>query len=779
LRAFLVGVVILSVALASAQDRTEIRQTLRDLSSAGVLMDISAHPDDEDGATLAYYRMKHGVHTYSVLFTRGEGGQNEKGPELYEELGVIRSQETHAAGALLGTEVEFLNFPDFGYSKTATEAFRVWSGQRELLRRLVYVIRRMKPDILFSNHGTWGGHGHHQAAAITAIAAFDAAADSSMFPEQLQEPGVDLWQPRKLYLRVFNPSPGTADVTHNLEEVNDIRGVAYIDVATAALRKHRTQGLDRLDLRAFGRVKSAYRLARASSLFREDSTNFFGGIRIWDEEPLASIKPLADDLSQIRMDDSWEGLVATASHMLLRVDSLRHTPAGASPLGRRVLERWRERLEHLAAIAAGVEATPVSSDSVLVPGQRVRVTIRPTALRGHITVKEVRWELPGGWSVQPEGNNDGEAARTFTLTVSERPRLSFPRAEHLYRSIEDGSARIAHIVYGLKGWTLTLDIPCTADVAAPHLLNANPDVVWAQPEDAVRGLSFTARVTNMFPHKSAGTVTIAAPAGWRGSGFNFTLDREGDADQGIVQLVAPAGVAEGDYAVRLKTDYADRKVLVRLAKVSVAPGLRVGLISSYDSTIATSLRELHVACDTLNDAALAGADLRVYNTILIDMRAYLVREALRQQNSRLLRYVNDGGHLVVMYQREREWKPEYAPYPFGISRDRVTMENAPVVVLQKSHPLMCWPNAIRPHDWDGWTQERLVYLPESVPAAYTRIISTHDPDEPGADTGYLCASSGNGSYIYTTYVWYRQLKDRHPGALRCFANMISYPLRSR
>ena len=129
--------------------------------------------------------MKYGVTTYSVLFTRGEGGQNEKGPELYEELGVIRSGETREAGSILGTNVVFLNFKDFGFSKTGSEALRIWGGQMEVLRRLVYAIRRYKPDVLFTNHNTIDGHGQHQAVAITAIAAFDAAADSTMFPEQL------------------------------------------------------------------------------------------------------------------------------------------------------------------------------------------------------------------------------------------------------------------------------------------------------------------------------------------------------------------------------------------------------------------------------------------------------------------------------------------------------------------------------------------------------------------------------------------------------------------
>src|SRR5512136_2167171 len=173
--------------IAPAQDSVQVGQAFLDLSNDGVIMDLSAHPDDEDGAALAYYRMKYGVKTYSLLFTRGEGGQNEKGPELYEELGVLRSAETRAAGSILGAEVQFLNFLDFGYSKTATETFRMWGGQMEVLRRLVYVIRKYKPDVLFTNHNTIDGHGHHQAAGITAIMAFDAAADSTMFPEQLHD----------------------------------------------------------------------------------------------------------------------------------------------------------------------------------------------------------------------------------------------------------------------------------------------------------------------------------------------------------------------------------------------------------------------------------------------------------------------------------------------------------------------------------------------------------------------------------------------------------------
>ena len=95
-----------------------------------VVMNLAAHPDDEDGRTLTYYRNAKNAVAYSVIYTRGEGGQNEIGPELYEELGAIRTDETERAARILGTQTYFLNFKDFGYSKKASEAFEFWGTIR-------------------------------------------------------------------------------------------------------------------------------------------------------------------------------------------------------------------------------------------------------------------------------------------------------------------------------------------------------------------------------------------------------------------------------------------------------------------------------------------------------------------------------------------------------------------------------------------------------------------------------------------------------------------------
>src|ERR1044071_2552245 len=182
----------------SELDKAEIHQALLDLTNPWTVMCVAAHPDDEDGSTLTVLRRKYGVHTVSLFSTYGEGGQNAVGPELYEELGVIRARETIAAAEVQGSEPHFLGLRDFGFSKSAEETFRAW-GEKEALRRMVFQIRRLRPDAIITNHDTTSGHGHHQATGRTVLQAFDAAADPKQFPEQLAQAGA--WQVQRLFVR--------------------------------------------------------------------------------------------------------------------------------------------------------------------------------------------------------------------------------------------------------------------------------------------------------------------------------------------------------------------------------------------------------------------------------------------------------------------------------------------------------------------------------------------------------------------------------------------------
>src|SRR6266699_896179 len=229
---------------SAAEDRIALYQALLDLSNPWTVMCIAAHPDDEDGTSLIVMRRKYGAHTVSLFSTFGEGGQNAIGPELYEELGAIRARETMAAAEIQGSEPHFLGLKDFGYSKTADEAFRFW-GHEEGLRRMVLEIRKLRPDVIITNHSvTSNDHGQHQATARMIVEAFDAAADPNKFPEQLKD-GVTTWQVQRLFVRARGNATPAADaqiVTMDPNEKDPIRGVVYAEEALRALQKHATQG---------------------------------------------------------------------------------------------------------------------------------------------------------------------------------------------------------------------------------------------------------------------------------------------------------------------------------------------------------------------------------------------------------------------------------------------------------------------------------------------------------------------------------------------------------
>src|SRR2546423_9070701 len=210
---------------ASLSDDATLYQALLDLTNPWTVMCVAAHPDDEGGATLTLLRRKYGVHTVTLFSTYGEGGQNATGPELYEELGAIRARETMEAAEIQGSEAYFLGLRDFGFSKSADEAFRVW-GHDEALKRMVLQIRRLRPDVIITNHDTVSGHGHHQATGRLVLEAFDAAADPARFPEQLRNGDrLGTWQAQRLFVRTFSEG-GTA--TKQAE--GEAGGLVSIDV---------------------------------------------------------------------------------------------------------------------------------------------------------------------------------------------------------------------------------------------------------------------------------------------------------------------------------------------------------------------------------------------------------------------------------------------------------------------------------------------------------------------------------------------------------------------
>jgi hypothetical protein len=216
--------------------------------------------------------------------------------------------------------------------------------------------------------------------------------------------------------------------------------------------------------------------------------------------------------------------------------------------------------------------------------------------------------------------------------------------------------------------------------------------------------------------------------------------------------------------------------------VRTPPDLRVGILRSRDDTLPGILGAggLGLAWSDLSDADIAVADLEIFDTIVVDIRALRDRPNARRGFRRLLEFAQQRGRrLVVFYQKDTEFHLageafRGAPFePFAVGKTRVTRADAPVRVLAEGHVLLTHPNRILPGDWDGWGQERALYLPHGYASRYEEILSMSDPGQPEERGALLYARTGEGEYVYCALALWRQLKKLHPGAVRLLANLLS------
>jgi LmbE family N-acetylglucosaminyl deacetylase len=226
-----------------------LAQLLTKLKTTARIMQVVAHPDDEDGGLLTMETRGKGASVLLFTVTRGEGGQNKFGTESSDELGILRTLELLEADKYYDVEERFSHVTDFGFSKTAEETFNKWHGHDLALGDVVRAIRIFRPDILIARFsGTQrDGHGHHQASAILTVEAFRAAGDPNKFPEQLKE-GLLPWQAKKLYVGnppgMFQRNVAEQDysVKLNIGEYSPLLGMSYTQLALEGLSHQTSQG---------------------------------------------------------------------------------------------------------------------------------------------------------------------------------------------------------------------------------------------------------------------------------------------------------------------------------------------------------------------------------------------------------------------------------------------------------------------------------------------------------------------------------------------------------
>ncbi|HPK66664.1 MAG TPA: hypothetical protein PKX99_08760 [Thermoanaerobaculia bacterium] len=202
---------------------------------------------------------------------------------------------------------------------------------------------------------------------------------------------------------------------------------------------------------------------------------------------------------------------------------------------------------------------------------------------------------------------------------------------------------------------------------------------------------------------------------------------------------------------------------------------RIGYVVGALDQVPEVLAAVGIPVERLGPAALETGDLGGYAAIVIGPRAYETEPALARANPRLLDYARGGGLLLVQYQQYQYFNGDFAPFPLTLARphDRVTDESSPVRLLAPEHPVFTRPNRLGEADWEGWVQERALYLPHTFDPAYRPLLALRDPGEPEQLGGLLVAPVGAGTYVYTGLALFRQLPAGVPGAVRLFVNLLA------
>lgn len=800
----------------------DLWNTLKPLDTTLSFLNTGAHPDDERSHLLAYLSRGLGVRTTSLIANRGEGGQNEIGKELGNGLGIIRSNELIEASKVTGVDVFHLSkttsdpIYDFGFSKSPDETLENW-GREFTYKRFIHRIRTNKPDILFTSFlDVDTQHGNHRAINQLTRKAFEDAADPTVFPEQLEEEGLSTWQVKKLYL------PAESDNATTFVEVgmyDPVYDMTYPQLGEKSRYLHKSQGMGN-DIPA-GPETINLRLAKSVKDIPAEE-DFFDGLaydfseiatQLTNKPLRAKMKHFQKSLEKVIDQYPNRDKALKKAHIALNEANKLESNIQNSDLQEKVKEDIlfrlnvkQQQLADVSKVASNLQVKTVVEDATLVQNGQTQIKVSLENIGKH-PLKNVSatLSLPEGWTM----NNTPDSFRlkpgekkTIAYTVNVPADSSYfkPYAEPVIHS---------EVTYSVGPTTVTQNYETNATVAVlPDVsVQVNPNKLVVNTLDVPEQIKVDAEVQNNTSGKLDASVNLEVPKGWKvePESAPVTFEKEDETKKVTFTISPGANVSKGEFSInpvvntngkslntyvqKIQYDHIDTSYYLYPAKVegvafdlNLPESLKVGYIDSGFDKVAERLQGIGMDVTKLLPEDLQSGDLSQYDTIVTGVRAYLSREDLLNNNERLLKYVEDGGHLVVQYNKPWDnWDPDKtSPYKLEIGQPsikwRVTMEDAEVNVLKPDHPLFNYPNNINKSDWSNWVQERGLYYPMEWDDRFETFVSMADPNEEPFDGGILMAEYGEGTYLYTNLVWYRQIQNQVPGGYRIFSNLLSYPL---
>jgi LmbE family N-acetylglucosaminyl deacetylase len=813
------GLISLASFAQSARqpDAAEIRLRMKKLNFLGAVLYVAAHPDDENTRAIAWLVNEQLAATAYLSLTRGDGGQNLIGPEIRDLLGLIRTQELLAARRIDGGQQFFTRANDFGFSKSATETFEIWP-KAEILSDVVRVIRTFQPDVILTRFppDERAGHGQHTASAILAQEAFALTNDPHYHPEQVKELGV--WHAERLLLNtgrwwnqtVNENTPGI--VSLNLGSYNALLGKSYSEIAATSRSQHKSQG--------FG-----------SSARRGDALDFFEYVN--GEKPA---KTLFDNVntswSRLKGGEKVQPLVDQAIREYREENAAASVPVLLQV--RRAIQSlspsvWRARkldeVNQLIKDCLGLFVESTASAYWTAPGQPVISAFEIVNRSGiPVTLTHVRSSFIGydtATAIELR-NNSALTLKTAKrlsadLTYSDPYWLRAPHTEGMFAvpdptligKPENDPAVTVTFDFQVQGEPFTQAVPLVFkwndpvkgeqvrpfEIVPPVFVNlAKPVYLFRD----VQPVQVAVLMKSAIDGGIAGNLKLDLPDGWRAEPVTvpFELKKKGEEKSFSFQVFpgkeettstinAVAEVAGKRFDRALHTIQYDHIPTQTLLPKATAKALRLDLkkeggvvayIQGAGDEVPASLRNMGYEVWEMKDEEVTPANLKRVDAVVLGVRALNTNDRIRHFMPDLLRYVNEGGTMVVQYNNNFELAidaDKFSPYPITLSRDRITEENSEVQILAPQNAVLNKPNVVTKKDFDGWVQERGLYYPSSWDSHYEAILSGHDKGEQPHNGGLLVAPYGDGYYVYTGLSFFRELPEGVPGAYKLFANLVS------
>ncbi len=553
-------------------------QKLQKLRTTASVLYTTPHPDDEQGGVLTLLSRGLGVRTALLTLNRGEGGANAVGPELFDALGLIRSEELRLAGRYYGLDDQyFTTAVDYGYSKTLDEALRSWD-RATVLGDMVRIIRTNRPLVMISRFrgDTSDGHGHHQAAGVLTSEAVRAAADPSEFPEQITYDGLRPWRVRKLY-RARRSDDGHVDAELNPHQDSPWLGSTYQSFGSYGLSLQRSQTTGRLRSGGGSRTPARYERLHlpdadagtsdfGNDVFAGLDTSLSGLFRLVNERGSAraeeSLSAAESHIEAAAVAFSVTDLGPTAHHLARARAALIGAAGDVAPNSEAafLLEIERREIDVTLAPALGIRLEALASRPGIgadesmgpaVPGQDLDVHVSVTVAGSEVvTLSDVRLEAEPGWGTRGQIDattlSAGAAARgSLGLSIAldaqpSRPwfyRTSIAQDMYMVRDAADmhlGESRpramaVATLEYGGQRFDVRAPIrtvePQPPYGAAQPVLTVAPRLTVtaapiaavllpSRPSEAVPSVAVSIEVTSNAPTALEADVGLDLPHGW-------------------------------------------------------------------------------------------------------------------------------------------------------------------------------------------------------------------------------------------------------------------------